>query len=572
MKPVYRLLMLMLLSFACCIASCSNSKQQEVLNRAEALMEAHPDSAFSLLKVIEGSELISRTEQARYALLMSMALDKNYIDTTTFDVLQPAIDYYLKMGTPNEQLRTYYYQGRIYQNNGNKDRALNSFVRGTDLISTCTDSLLIARTLVAQACLYYELYDITSYANNYQAAANIYKRLANKDLEFDCLLNAMNGAILLGNSRRADSLIDVCNKLNPLDIQQCHELQEHLLSYAITFGNKPDIQAQLHLQGDTLDLSTNSLLTRAYAHNRLGNNHQTIQILTHIAASGMPYDTLKYQSILVSTLEAVGDYKAALSAYKNFSNRLDSINALKFGQKAQSIIDRHNIELKAQQDARTKSMVIASCIAGIIVLAIGVVILLLLIRSNRIQRNLAHQRARNAELEKDKLKAERDKKALEAENLAHRVDMLENESTNLKSLLSTPNDLPPEVRTVIKVRIEMLNALLASHITTNNQYEKAYDTWVKQLTDDTEAFMNTNRLAFQASHPRFIQYFQDHNLSINEINYVCLYAIGLRGKEVGDFLKKRSHVNTSSAIRKKLGIDKHETNIGIYVRRLLKSL
>ena len=37
-------------------------------------------------------------------------------------------------------------------------------------------------------------------------------------------------------------------------------------------------------------------------------------------------------------------------------------------------------------------------------------------------------------------------------------------------------------------------------------------------------------------------------------------------------MKMRSHVNISSTIRKKLGIDKHETNIGIYVRRLLSNL
>ena len=37
---------------------------------------------------------------------MSMALDKNYIDTTTFDIIQPAIDYYLSKGNADEKLRT----------------------------------------------------------------------------------------------------------------------------------------------------------------------------------------------------------------------------------------------------------------------------------------------------------------------------------------------------------------------------------------------------------------------------------------------------------------------------------
>ena len=117
----------------------------------------------------------------------------------------------------------------------------------------------------------------------------------------------------------------------------------------------------------------------------------------------------------------------------------------------------------------------------------------------------------------------------------------------------------------------MLNTLLASYITANDSYGNPYDKWVKEITENTAEFMNSNRLAFQASHPRFIQYFEDHGLTVDEINYVCLYALGLRGKEVGNYIKKRSHVNMSSAIRKNLGIDKHETNIGIYVRRLLQN-
>lgn len=74
MKQTSHILMLMLLLLACCITSCSNHRQQEALNRAESLMEAHPDSALTILEGIEKSELGSKEEQARYALLISMAL------------------------------------------------------------------------------------------------------------------------------------------------------------------------------------------------------------------------------------------------------------------------------------------------------------------------------------------------------------------------------------------------------------------------------------------------------------------------------------------------------------------
>lgn len=49
---------------------------------------------------------------------MSMALDKNYIDTADLAVISPAIEYYIRegIGTPDERLRTHFYEGRIYQN------------------------------------------------------------------------------------------------------------------------------------------------------------------------------------------------------------------------------------------------------------------------------------------------------------------------------------------------------------------------------------------------------------------------------------------------------------------------
>lgn len=84
-----------LMLFSWLMVSCSESKEQKVLNRVESVIEAHPDSALTLLRGVDKASLGSDKERARYALLMSMALDKNYIDTTSFDVIQPAMDYYL---------------------------------------------------------------------------------------------------------------------------------------------------------------------------------------------------------------------------------------------------------------------------------------------------------------------------------------------------------------------------------------------------------------------------------------------------------------------------------------------
>lgn len=669
MRPFHYLHMLILLLLVCCMANCSNQRQKETLDRAESLMEAHPDSALIILEGIKKSELASKKEHARYALLMSMALDKNFIDTTKFDVLQPAIDYYLKSGNPTEKLRTYYYQGVIFLNKGDRENALNSFVKGVHISNESEDSLTTARLLVAQGGLYNEFYEFDSYARLYLEAAAIYKSLSIKDSEFDCLLNALNGSILIENQHQCDSILNLLTKFNSLNPTQEHGIQRQQLSYALKFGSKDEIKNLIHIQERNLNSQTD-ILNLALAYIQTGDYEKANNSLDYVITCGQPYDTIRYLSISVPTLEGCGRYKEALDKYKQFCHKQDSINLIKFEQQVKTVEEKHQIELKAQQDARKNTIIIWSCIGGIIFLVLIVVILFLLFRSNKTQKDLAIEKAKNTELEnkqlktdndmalqkariteleneqlksdkdmalqkariteleneqlksdKDKaiqkakitdlenerLKAEKDKaiqqakiaelenerlksereklelenknlqlerdnKALEAENLAHRVETLENESASLKELIDSQEELPSEVQQAIKVRIEMLNALMAGYITDNDRYEKPYETWIKELTDDTEKFMDSNRLAFQASHPRFIQYFEDHGLTVSEINYACLYAIGLKGKEVGKYMNKRSHVNISSGIRKKLGIDKHETNIGIYVRKLLKEL
>ena len=585
MKFLHNILVLILLSLACSTISCSGTKEQETLNRAEMLMESHPDSALTILSTIDKEQLSDNRQKAKYALLMSMALDKNYIDTTSFDVLQPAIDYYLEKGTPDEKLRTYYYQGVIFHNQGDRDNALDSYVKGLDISHDCKDSLTVARTLVAQGDLYNGFFDFDSYINCNLNAAIIFRNLGKKNHELGCLLNALNGAIIAEKETIGDSILNCIKKIPSLTEQQQRILTRHKLSFALKFGTENEVKELIHIQ-ESNSRSQNDELNLALAYNKIGNYIKTKQLLERIKNSNQDYDTIRFLAISVPTFEGLGNYKEALSLYKTFSQKQDSINLLKFEQKAQAVEDKHRIELKAQDDARHKSRIIWGCFGGIAVLSLGIVTLFLLVRSNKTKKELALEKVRtkdaenailktekeNLVLENINLQLERDNKALEAENLAHRVETLENESDSLKALISDREELPVEVQREIKVRIEMLNSLLASYITNNDQYEKPYDVWIKELTDNKDEFMNSNRLAFQVSHPRFIQYFEDHGLTTDEINYVCLYAIGLRGKEVGNYMNKRSHVNTSSAIRKKLGIDKHETNIGIYVRKLLKNL
>ena len=61
-------------------------------------MEERPDSALAVLQSIEIGDLSSKEEKGKRALLLSIALDKNEICQTDFEILDPAIDYYKENG------------------------------------------------------------------------------------------------------------------------------------------------------------------------------------------------------------------------------------------------------------------------------------------------------------------------------------------------------------------------------------------------------------------------------------------------------------------------------------------
>ena len=201
-------LIILLITIVVSVACDRNTPILEQMDMAENFLSSKPDSALTILesipvtnikgkKVAARYALLKSMALARYALLKSMALDKNYIDTTTFDVLQPAIDYYIKNGSPDEKLRTYYYQGRIYQNQGDDDSAMQSFLNGRDLKQVVTDSLLLAHTLVAQGTLYIKQYKINEFVQNNIEAARLYGTIGKDIFEIKSYTNALDGYVML---------------------------------------------------------------------------------------------------------------------------------------------------------------------------------------------------------------------------------------------------------------------------------------------------------------------------------------------------------------------------------------
>lgn len=588
------LLLMTIVVFAACDR---NTPILEQMDMAENLMNTKPDSALTLLKNIPVTNIKGKEIAAKYALLKSMALDKNYIDTTTFDVLQPAIDYYLKKGSPDEKLRTYYYQGRIYQNQGDDDSAMQSFLNGCDLKQVVTDSLLLAHTLVAQGTLYFKQYKTNEFIRNNLEAAKLYGVIGRDIFEIKSYTNALDGYIILNNKSAADSLLSICIPLVQKNPDGEVYLFPSLLSYTIEFCSPDDLKTFLDKYQD-LELSKDETMNFARGYSKIGEYDKALNILAEISPAAFTMDSLKYASVKIEILEKQGKYEQALNLYRDYSamhesylNKLISHDLL-FSDK------KHQLEMENLMKIQDRDRIIWATLCGIFALTMLVGWLYYRAYRSKTRRILAEKENENLKLEQDNLRKEkekaeleRDKKTLEAENLEKdkkrleaeqrqyeleasnlrlEIFQLESERDHLKELQQEQSELAKPIQKVIKDRLDILNGLLAKEITQNDSYAESYNNWIETVHNDKKKFMDSTRLAFAASHPKFMEYLEQHGLSTDEINYLCLYAIGLRGKEVGEYIQMKRHYIVSHEIRKKLGIDQHETNLGLYIRRLIK--
>ena len=394
------------------LASCNrNTPILEQMNMAENLMNTKPDSALTLLKNIPVTNIKGKEITARYALLKSMALDKNYIDTTTFDVLQPAIDYYLKKGSSDEKLRTYYYQGRIYQNQGDDDSAMQSFLNGRDLKQVVTDSLLLAHTLVAQGTLYLKQYKINEFVQNNIEAARLYGAIGKGIFEIKSYTNALDGYVMLNNQSPADSLLSICIPLVQKNPDGEVYLFTSLLTYTIKFSSTDELKSFLDKYQD-LELSKDETLNFARGYSKIGEQDKALNFLSRINPGTSDLDSLKYAVIKIEILEKQGKYEQALNLYRNYSAMLERYQSKLLSQDLLFSDKKHQLEIENIRNIQNRDRIIWAVLCGIFALTILVGWLYYQAYRSKTKRILAEKENVNLKLEQDNLRKEKKRRNL----------------------------------------------------------------------------------------------------------------------------------------------------------------
>lgn len=150
------------------LTSCFYSETRTKLELTESQLQTKPDSCLAVISSIDQSNLRTRKEKARYALLMSAALDKNYIDVYSDSLITIATDYYSLRNDPRRRMMANYYLGLIQNRLGEYTAAIITLEKAEKDAINLEDHLyagLIFRTMG----------DIFSKTNNNTMAIDCHK-------------------------------------------------------------------------------------------------------------------------------------------------------------------------------------------------------------------------------------------------------------------------------------------------------------------------------------------------------------------------------------------------------------
>lgn len=117
-------------------------------SKVEKCMDLCPDSALNLLKGIHDPEKLWGESQATYALLMTQAMDKNYMKFSSDSLIALALNYYtITQTSPIMYAKALFYHGRVMLELDKEEEALKSFLAAKDVYERAKDHKMLALIL-----------------------------------------------------------------------------------------------------------------------------------------------------------------------------------------------------------------------------------------------------------------------------------------------------------------------------------------------------------------------------------------------------------------------------------------
>lgn len=384
-KVIYLLLILLIL------ASCvGNRKYDDLMQRADSIMNADDDSAKVAIRMLDGvkSKLpeFTQSQKMRYELLRHKAMNKACITFTSDSVMKEVVDYYDHHGSANERMLANYVLGCVYRDLHEAPMALEYYNKATeqaDTTATDCDYGTLYRVYSQMGILFdkqylpYQLLDAFGKAEkyaylakdtfnaivNYQNRSSAYYYLGNTDSVIAINLHAASLFKQIGDDYNAMIALG-CNSDYYLEKQDTIKAKKAFEAYFSTGyeGNLEyeDSKAYVLCLKGCYYLFVNKL-DSAYA-----NLSLSLKLCKSYSVKAATTKTLAQYYAKVNQLALAMKYALQSSEYNDSSlmearkNQLQQMQAMYDYGRNQEIARR--AELKAKRSMQMNYMIVLACV------------------------------------------------------------------------------------------------------------------------------------------------------------------------------------------------------------------
>ena len=384
-KVIFLLLILLIL------ASCAgNRKYDDLMQRADSIMNVNDDSAKVAIRMLDGIKPqlpeFSQSQKMRYELLRHKAMNKACITFTSDSVMKKVVDYYDNHGSANERMLANYVLGCVYRDMYEAPMALEYYNKATEQADTTAadcDYGTLYRVysqmgfLFSKQYLPYQLLDAfgkaVKYAYlakdtlnaiiNYQNRENAYSYLGNKDSVIAINLHAATMFKQIGNNYAA-AIAFGCNYKYYIEKKDFINAKKAFEAYNSTGyegnSNYEDAKAYVLCLKGTYYMFTGQLDSACYILQQslkfsksFSNKAATTKALAHYYAKvNQPAMAMKYalQSSEYNDSDLIGARKT----------QLQQMQAMYDYGRNQEIARR--AELKAKRSTQMNYMIVFACV------------------------------------------------------------------------------------------------------------------------------------------------------------------------------------------------------------------
>ena len=529
---------------------CGGRISMRQLEQLEARVNDAPDSVLTVLTATD----MPRWGEARalYALLTVQAQDKSFIDVADDSLICVATDYYATSSDARHRMLAFYYLSRVQYNMQAYAQSIISASRAEEEAITVSDDYYLGLIYRCMSENYNKTYNATEELRYIRMARDCFERAGYALHEQYARFNIAKA--YMANSMYVES-VQMCKALlnDSLAMQDTNLLSTVLSLYGKAATLVDDFSTAKEALLRLYEIPQYRWKTSDYCYlARIYNNEQLADSASFYLDKAKRLirtdaDSVFIYRALYEMAQAKEDSKTALSNYQKIITLNDSATKAVLQQ---SVATTHRDYYKTRlevEELRGQQQRYLIIVAAVVVLLVAIV-LGIYVRSS-----FRHKQE-------------------ELNEYMELYTQMEQERESLTELLQQNKELEQTAKVALQERVALLNRFFIANITDNLEMDHKVRQEIESLLANKEEFITSTRMAFAASHPQFIKYLEERGLTESELGYLCLYAIGLRGKEIGEYIQLKRHYHISSDIRKKLGIDEHETNLGIYIRKLMQNL